>query len=531
MDYYKLAIDNISKFGDTDIFPFPIENALFYDKPDEVKKILEKISSDFDNWSVNYPIESINSCIPVGITGFRWAAIIDPIWNAYLLYEVLKISKDIESKRINLNKNSVFSYRIKLKQSTGKLFDNEYTWRKFYETARTKASNASYVIKFDISDFYTRIYHHRLENALLRSTTNTTSVKRIMNILTGISKNASYGLPVGGNAARILAEALLNSFDQIINSKKIDFCRYVDDYIIFADSKEDAFKKLNWCAEFLLRNEGLTLQKNKTQILTSTEFISQSTVILEGEDDDEGKERASFMRINIKYDPYSTTAEEDYKELKKKLSDFDIVPLIKTEIRKSRIHHAFGKQLLNAVNILEEEPLNLAFKTIASNLDAFYPVYPSVMQLANKKLLECDDETVSFFLNTLSGLVFSNSYIIQTDNNASYTARVLSLKNTETSIQAIDQIASNSRSTLVKMNCMYAMTNLYNSFWLSDLKSQFSTLTSWERRAFIASSYFMNEEGTFWRQKIESQFSEFESLLKSWVGNKNPSATKWKLPL
>lgn len=531
MDYYKLAIDNISKFGDTDIFPYPIENALFYDKPNEVKAILEKISTDFDNWIIDNPVESISSCIPVGITGFRWAANIDPIWNAYLLYEVLKISKDIESKRIATERNCVFSYRIKLNNSTGKLFDNDFTWRKFYETARSKAQGAEYVIKFDISDFYTRIYHHRLENALLRATSNTSSVKRIMTILNGISKNASYGLPVGGNASRILAEALLNSFDQLIYSKKIDFCRYVDDCIVFADSKEDAFRKLNWCAEFFLRNEGLTLQKNKTQILTSSEFISQATVILEGEDDEGGKERASFMRIHIKYDPYSATAEDDYKELKKKLSDFDIVPLIKTEIRKSRIHHAFGKQLLNAVNILEAEPLNLAFKTIASNLEAFYPIYPSVMQLAYRKLRDCEDETITYFLDTLSGFVFSNSYIVQTDNNSSYTARVLSLKNTESSIQAIDQIASSSRSALVKMNCMYAMINLNNTFWLSDLKTQFSTFTSWERRAFIAASYYLHDEGKYWLKKISPQLSEFEILLKMWVGDKRREASNWKLPL
>ena len=78
---------------------------------------------------------------------------------------------------------------------------------------------------------------------------------------------------------------------------------------------------------------------------------------------------------------------------------------------------------------------------------------------------------------------------------------------------------------------MYAMTNLSNSFWLSDLKPQFSILTSWERRAFIASSYFMDDEGNHWRQSIESQFSEFERLLKGWVGNKNPAGSKWKLPL
>ena len=38
-DFYKMAVSNISKRGDTDIFPFPIENALFYDKPEDIINI------------------------------------------------------------------------------------------------------------------------------------------------------------------------------------------------------------------------------------------------------------------------------------------------------------------------------------------------------------------------------------------------------------------------------------------------------------------------------------------------------------
>jgi len=38
-----LAIGNIAHFGDTDIFPFPIENRLLYDSPQEVKKVLFEI--------------------------------------------------------------------------------------------------------------------------------------------------------------------------------------------------------------------------------------------------------------------------------------------------------------------------------------------------------------------------------------------------------------------------------------------------------------------------------------------------------
>ncbi|TNE53864.1 MAG: RNA-directed DNA polymerase [Bacteroidetes bacterium] len=531
MDHFRLAIDNISKFGDTDIFPFPIENALFYDKPNEVKSILQELDNDFDQWLVNYPVDAIKTCVPVGYTGFRWASIIDPIWNAYLLSQVIKISDDLEKSRIDVAKDCIFSYRIQLDEESGKLFNSDVSWRLFYSTAQEIADSHKYVVRFDISDFYNRVYHHRLENALHRTNADRPTVNKIMKILQDLSNNVSYGLPIGGNASRILAEILLNSMDQMMSSKKIKFCRFVDDYIVFADSKEDAFRKLNWCAEFLLRNEGLALQKNKTQVQTSAEFISHAKATLEGEDDKEDKERASFMKIHLRYDPYSATAEEDYNELKKKLEDFDIVSLIRAEIKKSRIHQAFGKHLLNAVNILEGEPLALAFKTIATNLESLYPIFPSVMQLANRKLLDCDSETIGLFIETLCELVENDSYMIQTENNASYVARILSKHNSENSIQAIDQLATKHSSALVKANCLYSMTNLDNYFWLSDIRSKFSMLSKWERRAFIASSYYLSDEGKHWRDHTKTQFTKLELLVRDWVANKNPTQNSWKLPL
>lgn len=531
MDYYKLAIDNISKFGDTDIFPYPIENAMFYDIPEKVEDTLLDIDNNFDNWLSSYPVDALNTCIPVGYTGYRWATIIDPLWNAYLLTEVLKLSKNIENSRIDINKNAVFSYRIHLDEKNGKLFNTNIHWRLFYTTALETAESYNYIVRFDISDFYNRIYHHRLQNALERTDANKEIIKRIMSIIKDISCNVSYGLPVGGNAARILAEILLNSMDQVMATKKIRFCRYVDDYIVFADSKEDAYRKLNWCAEFLLRNEGLSLQKNKTQIQSKSEFISHAKSTLDGEDGIEDKERAAFMKIHLSYDPYSETADQDYSELKEKLENFDIITLIKTEIKKSRIHQAFGKHLLSAVNLLEGESLSLAFNTIATNLEALYPIFPSVMQLAYRKLISCNENTIFQFISTLCQLVDKDSYIIQTDNNASYVSRVLSLKNSENTVQAIEQLYTKLTSPLVKTNCLYSMTNLNNYFWISDIKSRFSTLSKWERRAFIASSYYLRDEGKHWREHTNSQFTKLEILLRDWISKKNPVQNSWRLPL
>ena len=96
-DLFDHSIDNISRYGDTDIFPFPIENSVFYDKKEEVKKLLQKIDKEYDTYIEDYPVEKHSSCIPVGIGGYRWATQIDPIWNAYFLYLVLTIHQDIEN--------------------------------------------------------------------------------------------------------------------------------------------------------------------------------------------------------------------------------------------------------------------------------------------------------------------------------------------------------------------------------------------------------------------------------------------------
>ena len=124
-----------------------------------------------------------------------------------------------------------------------------------------------------------------------------------------------------------------------------------------------------------------------------------------------------------------------------------------------------------------------------------------------------------------------DSYLIHTDNNASYVVRILSLVDSENTIQAIDLLNSTRPSALVKSNCLYSMTNLRNYYWLSDIKANFSTLSKWERRAFIASSYFLGDEGKHWRDNTKEQFLEIELLLRDWIASKQPAQNLWKLPL
>jgi hypothetical protein len=88
----------------------------------------------------------------------------------------------------------------------------------------------THVVEADISEFYQRIYHHRLENSVAAATTNQPMARFIRTFIADVRARQSFGIPVGGNASRVLAEVLLNDTDRAMNTAGYEFTRYVDDF-------------------------------------------------------------------------------------------------------------------------------------------------------------------------------------------------------------------------------------------------------------------------------------------------------------
>lgn len=99
-----------------------------------------------------------------------------------------------------------------------------------------------------------------------------------MIILEKLSGGPSHGLPIGGNAARLLAELLLDRIDRLLVSRNVCFQRFVDDYLIFTNSVEKSQSDLVALSQLLLDNEGLSLQRVKTRIMSRAEFRTWSPV-------------------------------------------------------------------------------------------------------------------------------------------------------------------------------------------------------------------------------------------------------------
>ncbi len=256
-EFFERAVINITKHGDTDIFPFPIENHIFFDKAQDVVELLVDINNNFPERLSRYPPSNHSALAPVSYTGFRWATQIDPLWNAFFLGTVLSISEDAESARIPKSDNVVFSYRYAWDEKTGDLFDHAYNWRSFMERSLKIAADAKYVVSCDISEFYPRLNHHRLENALKQLRLKGDQPSKIMDFLSNFSETYSFGIPVGGPAARILSEIALNQIDLLLRAEGIQFCRFADDYHLFCETYQDAFRALVYLSERLLQNQGL----------------------------------------------------------------------------------------------------------------------------------------------------------------------------------------------------------------------------------------------------------------------------------
>ncbi len=208
----------------------------------------------------------------VGYNGFRSVTQIDPLWNAYLLGLTLFIGDDIERARVPVSEGMVFSYRFRLDPEENTVFDGSVGWHEFQAKARELATPYQFVLATDISDFYPRVYHHPLKNALDSATARKEEVLRIDMILNRLSQGASFGLPVGGPAARLLSESMLNVVDQLLIGERITFCRFADDYRIYAESREHAHRHLLTLSK-ALHDFGLSLQKNKTRVMSREEFI------------------------------------------------------------------------------------------------------------------------------------------------------------------------------------------------------------------------------------------------------------------
>ncbi|HAD98482.1 MAG TPA: RNA-directed DNA polymerase [Cryomorphaceae bacterium] len=525
-EHFRKALANIIRHGDTDIFPFPFERHLFEEKQEESLKILEGYHANLEQSISQSPPLTLVKLSQVGYYGFRQATMIEPFWNTYFLGLVISIAEKIERTRINEADKLIFSYRYQWNEEKASLF-KDTTWIDYKKQCVEYSKSYEYILQTDISNFYPRINHHKLENELKRID-STDVPSRILKLLSQFSGTISYGLPVGGPASRILAELALNHTDFHLKSRGIVFCRYADDYSIFCIDESEAYKTLILLSE-KLSNDQLGLQKDKTKIMSCEEFREIHRFLdPKPAEDKTAEEEQKLLNISIRFDPYSDTAQEDYEALKTAVREIDIVGILSREVNKTRIDQTVTKQAIHAIKVLSEKNKVQALSILLDhdNLITLSPVFTTIMRATRSIYEELDENGKELIDNSLMHLFKNKSYLTKIEMNLNYIIQILSVRYTSEKETLFIKLFETETNHLLRRQIIIAMTNWNCHYWCVDVKNQFNTLTTWERRAVIYSSYFLGDEGKHWREHNKNLFSKEERLIRDWSSSRKQANRK-----
>lgn len=268
----RRAINHLGSFGDTDLFPRLPEMRCFLERPGTIAQDCESL-----NIGQYTPVGVVETLTPKSWLGFRIAHQLTAADNVIYLAALLDCAPNLEAARLPKDDNEAFAYRFAAGESL-RLFEparGYHQWlahlSEFGGPENPFAEDRPAIVT-DISDFYQRIYFHRIENVLQDAGCPKGPSDLVKKIIKTTRGRQSYGLPVGSTASRLLAECLLNDTDMLLKNIGVTFTRYVDDFRIVVPPGMEAHSILCRLAEHLMVTEGLSLNVTKTKMTSLKEI-------------------------------------------------------------------------------------------------------------------------------------------------------------------------------------------------------------------------------------------------------------------
>ena len=236
-----------------------------YAKLEPERERLRKLNTTFETYTV-----------PRTVEGRRNLAIVNPLAQLGLSL-FLTINKKNIINIIDKNKSTLYS--VKSDKSNKKAFSG-LQFQDREEADRKILSVSKYVLKADISRFFYTIYTHSLSWAVLgkesakelfatdRQALMAHWSSRIDMSLQACQSRETFGIPVGPDTSRIIAELILAAVENDVYANAIEgrpSSRLLDDFLIGFDTEEEAYKALGALRRALWKYN-LQLNEDKTHV-------------------------------------------------------------------------------------------------------------------------------------------------------------------------------------------------------------------------------------------------------------------------
>jgi hypothetical protein len=463
----------LKRHGCSDLFPDAFEILAIDHSWGKIRPVLENV--DLLNF---VPQSGVKLVAPRQRYTTRKITLIDPI-DAVLLNAVsLRIGPRIEAVRTAHAGTVVFSCRVDPSQPD-ELFDFRANHDGFVTACRVRVKKRSckFLATADINDFYPRIYLHRLENSLDSILNDNLQTRVCMRFLEEWSSGTSYGIPVGPHFSHLFAEATLYEVDTYLISQKIDFIRYVDDYIFFGESEAECLRSLFLLGSRLQETQGLSLNSAKTRVWTARDYKDR----LDMRDQPAAKLRKMIEDKVFGGDFYhDITYDELTPNQKRLLNKLDIPGVLDAALAKEDLtDFASIKFILNVMSALSRPELT---DLVLNNLGKLHPVSSAVA-----KFFRVFDNIDSVTRHQISARIvdFINDAKYIPEFQAMWLLDVFAKAKDWNSLEGIRRIAQNDQSMIVRRQAILALGQIGDRSSLLDVKGRVDSTISWETRAIV----------------------------------------------
>lgn len=402
---FDKSIKHLCKYGDTDVFPHLPELAFFRDESTAIITELKEL--DLDSYNPGGAFEAL---APKSRFGFRITHQLSAVDTVLLLAAVIEIGSLIEARRPNAKGLEAFSYRFD-STTDGSLFLPNRTFKDWLHAQQTRIQGnlkIKQVVLTDISDFYARINFHRLENLLDEAAPANGAARYIKKVIKVIRAKQSFGLPVGGTAARLLAELSLSDTDRALIDHGIIATRFVDDFRIFLNAGDNPYDVLSFLAQQLSINEGLSLNAAKTRVMSRSAYVD----VLKGLTSDIAEEAEGDALETLTADIYfeDSPDPEDIEALKA----LNLLGFLQEEIGKEDYDVGRIKVIFRALKIVRPPD---AIEFIISNfseLVVFAKEVSLLMQALEEEIPGCFDDLTDSVVSAILEPPASSIQVIRT---------------------------------------------------------------------------------------------------------------------
>lgn len=457
-DHFLRAAYEIGQSGENDTLPYDIDAGFVRDKADEFadicialfQEIDAKNASDAKGFLNGLTVVAERLLAPSGSNGFRITTKIHPFWNLYLNGLGLAIAEANEPNR----SPRVHSYRLGAEAPA--FFDRTHSWRTYKEATLKEdalTDDGCVVVQTDISSFYEHIYHHRLE-AVVKDLANTDSTVALQvdRILMKLASGRSFGLPVGGQCARVLAEVMMTPIDQALTDAGVIWHRYVDDFTLICADRQQAYRALSVLSH-ALADYGLSLNRTKTTTLSGKHYTDYEAAQLgTGED-----ASADLRDLDLHFDPYSDAAQSEYEQLKESFKKIDVQFLIDLEKEKSQPDSFVVAQISRALKFQEPKVAAQLCETLLDikNLDSFRASWSKIMR--GVYAVRTNDEFSDFHEQIdqlLDRVIISAPHLLMPEANILHYLRAIRFARSPARGPFVRNTFDNSSSSAIRRACI-----------------------------------------------------------------------------